>query len=113
MRVQIVIAVAILLVLIYTINAVRKDKIDFKHALKWMICLALMLILDIFPGILTWVADLVGIETPINVMFVLCIGICLIFIFSLNATVSEQADKIKILTQKVALLDKELEEKSK
>ena len=61
-RVQIWIAIIICVMLISIINMVRREKIDLRYALSWILLALIALILDIFPQILWWMAYIVGIE---------------------------------------------------
>ena len=110
MRINIIIAVCLLLVLLGSINAIRKHVLDLKYALTWLVCLVCMLLLDIFPGFLVWLSELVGIDLPINMVFFVGICFCLILIFGMTVTISKQADKEKRLTQELALLEKRIEQ---
>lgn len=108
-RLQIVIAVIIISVLVLIINMVRKKKIDLRYALSW-ICLAIaLLLLDIFPGIMEWMAELIGIKTPSNMVFFFGFLLLVIIIYSLTASVSRLSNKTKQLTQELALLREEME----
>ena len=51
-RLQISIAVLVLVMLLTIMNMVRKEKIDLRYALSWIVLCILVLILDAFPGIL-------------------------------------------------------------
>lgn len=108
-RLQIVIGVIIIGVLVLIVNMVRKKKIDLRYALSW-ICLAIvLLLLDIFPGIMEWMAELIGIKTPSNMVFFFGFLLLVIIIYSLTASVSRLSNKTKQLTQELALLREEME----
>ena len=111
MRIQIIIAVAMVIVLLASFNAVRKQKIDLRHALSWMACMVIILVLDLFPGLIEWLANLVGIELPINLIFFFGICICLLLVYEVTTLVSKLTDRVKKLTQEVALLEKKLMDK--
>lgn len=112
MRIQIIIAILLVLVLFVIMNSVRKQKIDFRHALSWIIYIVIMLLFDIFPQLVQWVSDIVGIELPINMLFFFGVSIAFLLIYSLTMTVSNLTEKVKKLTQEVALLEKKLEERT-
>lgn len=110
MKIQIIIAVFLILGLIGILNAVKKHELDIKYALSWMFCMICMLIVDIFPKILVRLSELVGIDLPINM--VLFLGICfsLLLIFIQTVTISNLSEKTKKLTQELALLEKKMME---
>lgn len=110
MKFQIIIAVLLLLVLLVIVNSVKKHKLDFRHALSWIVSDLVLLILDIFPGIIAWFAQLCGVALPINMMFFFGIVLCFILIYGLSVTISILLDKVKKLTQEVALLEEKIDQ---
>lgn len=108
-RLQIVIGVIIVAMIFYIANMVRRKKIDLRYTLSWMCLGVVLLLLDIFPGIMEWLADLIGIKTPSNMVFFFGFILIVILVYSLTTSVSRLSDKSKKLTQEVALLREELE----
>ena len=109
LRLQIFIAIIILVFLLYIVNKVRKKKIDLRYALSWLFMGFIVLILDIFPGIIVAFSELVGISLASNTVFFLGIVLLIILIFSLAVSVSNLSNKNKRLTQEIALLREEVE----
>jgi hypothetical protein len=73
-----------------------------------------LLVLAIFPELVTVIGNLIGIETPVNTVYLFAILFELLIIFTLTAIVSHINVRIYSLTQKQAILEKrvrELEEK--
>lgn len=109
MRFQIIIAVLLLIVTLVIVNSVKKHKLDFRHGISWIVSVVFLLILDIFPGIIAWFASLCGVELPINMMFFFGIVLCYILIYGLSVTISILLEKVKKLTQEVALLEEKID----
>jgi hypothetical protein len=63
-----------------------------------------LLVLDIWPGLAAWLAELAGVEIPLNMLLFLGICFTLLLIFSLTKRVSKLTDETKRLTQEVAIL---------
>ena len=106
LKLQIIILVGLLAVLTIMIVHIKKKKLDFKFCLPW-------LLLTCFPKLLDMVAGLIGIATPVNMLFLCGFGISLLIIYVLTVAVSKLTANVCTLTQKVALLEKELKEKEK
>ena len=51
-RTQIIVAVIVLAAFAYLVGKIRKNKLELKYALSWIIMGVLILLLDIFPGII-------------------------------------------------------------
>ena len=64
----------------------------------------------IFPQLLVYLVRMLGIESPMNGLFVLCIGFIIIILMALTSIVSRQTMKIRILIQENAMLEKRLRE---
>lgn len=108
MKFQIIIAILLLCVLLVILNSVKKHKLDFRHAISWIVSDLLLLILDVFPGIIEWLAKVCGVELPINMIFFFGIVLCFILIYGLSVTISILLEKVKKLTQEMALLEEKI-----
>ena len=64
----------------------------------------------IFPGLLFWIKDILGIESNMNGLFVLTIGFVIMILMTLTAIVSRQANRIRVLIQSNAILEKRVRE---
>lgn len=69
-----------------------------------------MLLLAIFPEILDFIAQLIGIYEPTNALFAIISFCTIIILMSLTAIVSKLNERLKRLVQAVALLEKRLRE---
>lgn len=107
-KLQIVAAVILLLAFIYIINMIRKRKLELKYALSWMIVIIVMLVVDIFPPILSFLSFLFGIATPVNTLFLLGFIFSLVLIFVLTVAVSRLADKVRRLSQAAAISEEKI-----
>lgn len=107
MRLQIIVAIAILFALGVIINMIRKRGLELRYALAWLIVGVGVLVLDIFPGIMEKLASILGIYSPVNMLFFLGFCFSLVIIFVLTVAVSRMSIRIKELTQELALHEKE------
>jgi len=105
---QIFVALIIVVFLCYVVSKLRKEQIEFKYALVWLISGIMILILAVFPGILSWMASSLGVGLPLNLVFFLGIIINLIISFALTVTYSKLKNMIYKVTQMNAILDNEL-----
>ena len=105
-KLQIIIALIILAGLIVLVNLIRKNKLELKYALSWIFLGVGILIFDLFPDLTSFLASLLGIEVPINMLFFLGFCFSLLIIFSLTVAVSRLSRRVTKLTQELALLSK-------
>lgn len=102
-RLQIIIAAIILVALGFIINMIRKKSLELRYALAWLVVGVGVLILDIFPELMKKLANILGIYSPVNMLFFLGFCFSLVIIFILTVAVSRMSIRIKNLTQELAL----------
>lgn len=108
-KIQILIGVGILFALIAIFLMVRNRKLELKYALSWIVVFVAIFIVNCFPAITSACAKLVGIKTPINMLFFLGFCFALIIILGLTASVSRLSNKVKKLTQEIAIMNQKIE----
>ena len=107
-KLRIIIIVGCFIVFFIFLNMLRKNKIEIKYSLVWLGSIFIVLIFSLFPKIIIYFSEFLGVETPINAIFFAGILILSAIIFSLTIAQSRNSTKIKRLIQKVALLEEEL-----
>lgn len=112
-KIQIIVAVLVVLALLFIANMVRKETLDIRFALSWLTVGGVVLVLDLFPGIMNYLVHLLGIELPVNMMFFFGFCFTLLLLFSLTVKVSRQAEQLKRLTQEIALLEERMENQNR
>ena len=110
LRLQIIIGVILILSLLAIGGAVRAKRLEFRLSLPWLLLLVVLLLMDVFPGIVDWLAKMLGIELPINMLTFCGLGFSLVLIFSLTTSISRLNERQKKLVQEIALLKKQLGE---
>lgn len=105
-RLQIIIAVIIVMALCVIVNMIRKKRLELRYALAWLIVGVGVLILDCFPQLIDWIAKTLGIASPVNMLFFLGFCFALMIIFVLTVAVSRASIRIKQLAQELALYEK-------
>ena len=108
LKLQVIVAVVIVLALLWIANMVRKGTLDIRYALSWLTVGAVVLVLDLFPGMMDFLVHLLGIELPVNMMFFFGFCFTLFLVFTLTVKVSRQEEHIKRLTQEMALLEEKI-----
>jgi hypothetical protein len=90
------------------VELVRRRRLVERYALLWMSAALLGVVLAVWNGGLNWLADRLGIISPVNALFL--IGLVAVFALLLNFSVaiSRLSEETKILAQTVSRLDAEL-----
>lgn len=105
--------VGVLLFLGILLVFLRKKSLNLNYSLLWMMFGFALLIIGIFPGIITFFSRLLGIQTPSNTIFAFMIFLVLVILLALTSIVSRQHREIKKLIQNLALTQKELSDVKK
>lgn len=106
-RIQILIVVITLLAMFYVINKIRNKGIELKYSLVWLALGTGIIIFTCFPKLTTWLAHVLGISQPMNMLFFAGFCFMLPILFSLSVSVSRLSNKVKRLTQEMALLEEQ------
>jgi hypothetical protein len=104
-RVQVVAIVVSTLLLVGLFELVRQRRLLERYALLWMGCALVLLVLSIWTGLLTKLANAVGIFYPPSALFVFAFGFILLLLLHFSVAVSKLADQNKVLAQQLALLE--------
>lgn len=91
----------------------RKKSINLNYSLLWLLFGTVLLIVGLFPQIVTFVSKLLGIQSPSNTVFAIMLFLILVILIALTAIVSKQHRKIKCLVQNLALVQKQLNDMKK
>ena len=109
-RTQILVVAAAVGALVVLVNMIRNNKLELKYAMSWFVLGIGVLLFGCFPSLTSWLAGVLGIGTPVNMLFFVGFCFALVVIFSLTMAVSRLSNKVKKLAQELALLQKEREE---
>lgn len=91
---------------------IRHEKLHIADSIFWMGLSVLFLLISIFPKIVNRVSDILGITGTQNLVFLVVIGVILLKVFNLSLKLSLMEDKMKTLSQVVAI-EEFLEEENK
>lgn len=103
MKLRIIIDVCILLMLVAVVVQTKKRKLELKYAITWILVPIVLAIIVAIPGALEWIASGMGIYNVVNMVFFLGFIFSLIVIYTLTVALSRHSDRIRSLTQMMAL----------
>ena len=89
----------------YVIHKIRKSQLQIEHSIFW-VALSFLFI-SIFPGLVQWLTHLCGMVAPVNFLFLVMIFILLLRTFIMSIRMAELEEKVKNLTQKIAIQNHE------
>ena len=99
-----ILGAVVLLLIIFTF--LKRGLMSVKYSLLWLLLAVALVIAAAFPYVVYVLRDLLDIEMPVNLVFLLMFCFVLVVLLSLSIAISQLADKCKRLTQTNALLEK-------
>ena len=88
----------------------RRRRLRERHAIWWMIAGILALVVGVFPSTLGWVATLVGIAIPTNLIFFVSVAILFLVCIQHSAELTALESRSQLLAEKMALQTLRLED---
>ena len=102
-----------LLFLIIVLDAVRRQRLREAYALIWLFITGSMVVVSLWTDVLRLFSNILGIAYPPATLFlILTVGI-LLLLFQYSIVISIHNEKLKHLSQEIALLKEKLEQKDK
>ena len=93
-----------LVIMIALFEMLRRHRLREKYALLWFFVALGVLVLAIFPGLLTTVAELVGVQVPVNLLFFAASLVLLVLTLQHSYELGRLEEKTRVLAEEVALL---------
>lgn len=107
---QITLSIAIICYFIIILYYLKRKMLELKYTLIWLFAGVIMGIMIYFPELLVWFVRLLGIESNMNGLYILCIAFIMMILMTLTSIVSRQQIKIRILIQEISMMEKRIRE---
>ncbi len=101
---------ASLAVFVVIVISVIRRRLNIKYSIVWLLWAMASMAMAIFPEIFYAVSDLLGIQLPVNTVFLLMMALLYALTFYVYITISKHNEEIIQLTYKSALQSKEIDE---
>ena len=103
------IALRVLLIIVSVMNTlnilrrIRKSKLQIEYSIFWLLFSMVLIVISVFPQIVIKLAQIIGFQSPANMVFLLVIFALMFKSFQSTLEISQLQYKIEELTQKIAL----------
>lgn len=104
MRLTVVAIVVCLALVLALLHLLRTRRIREKYAAVWIVLTLAVVVIGVFPGLAFWLSDLVGVQTPANLVFALASLVLLAVCIQLSTEVSALEEETRTLAEEIALL---------
>jgi hypothetical protein len=105
---QIIAILFSLILLLATVQLIRKHKLREEYALIWLAASIAVFVLTVFDKLVNFLAAIFAVSYPPTLILVLGVLFCLVLLLSQTVTLSKQADRIRDLAQSLGILEHRL-----
>lgn len=88
---------------VFLISIFKKSKISIDMATLWIVLAMVMIIIAMFPEVVYFFANLIGIESPTNALFLVIIFVLLVLVFYLFMKTSILENKLNKMIENFAI----------
>lgn len=107
---RITLCIAVICYFVLILYYLKKRMLELKYTLIWLFAGLIMGIMIFVPELLVCFVRLLGIESNMNGLYVLCFAFIIAILMTLTSIVSRQTMKIKILIQELSMMEKRIRE---
>lgn len=107
---EILILIATFFSVIYILLRIHKLKIKMEDTIFWICFAVLIAILGTNPQVAYWLATVLGIQSTINLVYLIIIGLLVEKLFTVSVTLSMLEEKITVLSAEVAIRSRDAAE---
>lgn len=110
---RITLTIAVIFYFILILHYLKNKMLELKYTLIWLFAGLVMGLLIVFPELLLVFIRLLGIESNMNGLFIMCFAFVIMTLMTLTSIVSRQNMKIRILIQELSTMEKRVRELEK
>ena len=97
----------------FIMKKIRQSKLQIEYAIFWIIFSGILLVFSVFPFLVAMMTRAIGMELPVNFIFLFFILILILKAFFQTIETSTLENKVRNLTQRLAIEEKERQEELK
>ena len=93
-----------LVLVVFLVHLLRTRRIKERYAGLWITVAVGVVVIGAIPALPIWLAKVVGVEVPANLVFSVALLVLLIVCIQLSIGVSALDERVRTLTEEIALL---------
>ena len=107
---QVLLIFGAVLMTYYILKRIRQSKLQIEYSIFWIVFSAILLVFSIFPFLVALLTRMIGMELPVNFIFLFFILILILKAFFQTIETSALENKVRNLTQRLAIEEKDRQE---
>ena len=104
---RIIFIVVSVMTFIYISRKLKKSQLQVMDAFFWIVFSFVLMVIGVFPGIAMFFAKVVGVQSPVNFVYLVVIFLLLLRTFMLTIRISFLEEKVKNLIEEIAIRENE------
>lgn len=104
MRLYLLALAVSLFLVVFVLALLRVRRLREKYAAVWLLLTAAVVVVGVFPQVAFWLADLVGVQTPVNLVFAGAVVVLLLVCVQLSVEITTLEGETRTLAEEIALL---------
>lgn len=101
--IRVLLIIGALLLLAYMIKRIRQSKLKIEYSIFWIGFSAILVLMGVFPGIVSRIAHMLGFISSVNMVFLVIIFILIVKLFFNTLQISALENKVDSLAQQIAI----------
>lgn len=103
MLLRVILIIASLFTMVFIVKRIRASRMQIEDTLFWLFFSVILVLFALFPVIPDTLASILGIYSTANFLFSFFIFVLLIKVFMMSIRISQLENKIREMTQKIAI----------
>ena len=103
---RMILIIGALLLMVFMLKKIRQSKLKIEYIIFWIVFSLLLVLMGIFPKLFYIIADLIGFQSPISMVYLLIFFVLIVKLFFMTIQISQLENKLDQLAQKIALDNK-------
>lgn len=100
---RVVLLVVSILNCVWIILRIRKAQAKIEDSVFWILFSGLLVCMSIFPQVVSWGAAIIGVQSPVNFVFLAIIFVLILKLFRLSIKLSQVESKLQSFVQSYAI----------
>ena len=100
---RIILLIASILNLAFVCRKLAKSQLNLMDALFWIVFSVGLMIAGIFPNLCTRLAEMVGVVSPVNLVYLIIIFLLIIRVFLLSIRIASMENRLSELVEELAI----------
>lgn len=113
--IRILLIIGAIALLGFMLKRIRQSKLKIEYTVFWIGFSAVLVFMGIFPQVITFVAEKLGFQSTVNMVYLIIIFILIVKLFFNTIQISALENKVDSLAQQIAIdrkMDKDTEEEA-